>query len=92
MVFEWDEEKNIINKRKHHISFETATHVFSDPNCIELYDFVHSDEEDRYIAIGEVCHVLFVVFTERGEKIRLISARMATDRERRLYYGQDICD
>lgn len=92
MVFEWDEEKNIINKMKHHISFETATQVFSDPNCVELYDFIHSGEEDRYIAIGEVGHVLFVVFTERGERVRLISARLATERERRLYYGQDICD
>ena len=47
----------------------------------------HSDNvEDRYIAIGMVGDVLFVVFTERGEAIRLISARLATEKERRLYY------
>ena len=55
-----------------------------------MYDFEHSSmEEDRYIAIGKVGDLLFVVFTERGENIRLISARLATERERRLYYDQD---
>ena len=90
MVFEWDEEKNILNQRKHGISFETAAYVFTDENCIEMYDFEHSINEDRYIAIGRVGDVLFVVFTERKEKIRLISARLATEAERRLYYDQDI--
>ena len=47
-------------------------------------------EEDRYIAIGCVGDVLFVVFTERKENIRLISARVATETERRLYFDQDI--
>ena len=55
-----------------------------------MYDFEHSADEDRYIAIGIVGDVLFVVFTERKENIRLISARLATDAERRLYYDQDI--
>ena len=90
MKFEWDEEKNIINKKKHNISFETATHVFDDPECIEMYDFEHSTNEDRYIALGVVGDVLFVVYTERKEAIRLISARLATNAERRLYYDQDI--
>lgn len=90
MVFEWDEEKNILNQRKHGISFETAAYVFTDENYIEMYDFEHSINEDRYIAIGRVGDVLFVVFTERKEKIRLISARLATEAERRLYYDQDI--
>lgn len=89
MKFEWDEEKNSLNKQNHKISFETAAHVFSDPNCIEIYDFDHSIDEDRYIAIGLVGEVLFVVFTERKEKIRLISARLATKAERSLYYDQD---
>lgn len=74
MKFEWDEEKNIINKKKHNISFETAAHVFDDPECIEMYDFEHSTNEDRYIALGVVGGVLFVVYTERKEAIRLISA------------------
>lgn len=90
MKFEWDEEKNIINKKKHNISFETAAHVFDDPECIEMYDFEHSTNEDRYIALGVVGGVLFVVYTERKEAIRLISARLATNAERRLYYDQDI--
>ena len=55
-----------------------------------MYDFEHSSiEEDRYIAIGKVGDLLFVVFTERGENIRLISARLATESERRLYYDQN---
>lgn len=90
MVFEWDEEKNIINIQKHKISFETAAHVFDDPDYIEMYDFEHSIEEDRYIAIGMVGDILFVVFTERKDNLRLISARLATEAERRLYYDQDI--
>ena len=90
MKFEWDEVKNRINKRKHKISFETAAHVFYDPDYIEMYDFEHSIDEDRYIALGKVGDVLFVVFTERKETIRLISARLATIAERRIYYDQEI--
>lgn len=90
LSFEWDEEKDRINREKHGISFETASYVFQDEYYIEMYDFEHSIEEDRYIAIGRVGELLFVVFTERGEKIRLISARLATERERRLYYDQNI--
>lgn len=90
MKFEWDEHKNFINKEKHKISFETAAYVFDDPYYIEMYDFEHSVEEDRYIAIGKVGDVLFVVFTERKETIRLISARLATPAERSLYYDQNI--
>lgn len=90
MIFEWDEEKNLLNQKKHKISFETAAYVFEDENYIEMYDFEHSADEDRYIAIGRVGEVLFVVFTERRENIRLISARLATEAERRIYYDQDI--
>ena len=79
MKFEWDQEKNLINQKKHKISFETAAYAFQDENYIEMYDFEHSTEEDRYIAIGCVGEVLFVVFTERKENIRLISARLATE-------------
>ena len=90
MTFEWDQEKNLINKKKHGISFETAAYVFYDEQYIEMFDFEHSIDEDRYIAIGKVEDVLFVVFTERKENIRLISARLATEAERRLYDDQDI--
>ena len=90
MKFEWDEDKITINKEKHKISFETAAYVFDDPYYIEMFDFEHSVDEDRYIAIGKVGDVLFVVFTERKDTIRLISARLATNAERSLYYDQDI--
>lgn len=86
---EWDDKKNEINKRKHGISFESAGWVFSDEARLEFYDEMHSIDEDRYITIGKVEDVLFVVFTERDDAntVRLISARVATAKERRLYYG-----
>lgn len=86
MEFEWDEQKEKINIKKHHISFNIAKKVFNDINRIEIYDMQHSVEEDRYNTIGMVEDVLFVVYTERKEKIRLISARLATEKERSLYY------
>lgn len=89
MKIEWVEDKNFINKEKHKISFETAAYIFDDPYYIEMFDFEHSVDEDKYIAIGKVGDVLFVAFTERKDAIRLISARLATNSERRLYYDQD---
>ena len=86
--FEWDEEKAKQNYIKHKISFETATHVFDDENYIEMYDFEHNEFEDRYIVIGRVGEILFVVYTERGDKIRLISARLADREEEAIYYGR----
>lgn len=89
MKFDWDVEKEQINIEKHGISFLTATRVFFDENRIEIYDFIHSKDEDRYVTIGAVddgaFYVLFVVYTERREVIRLISARKAMKSERRLY-------
>lgn len=90
MKFEWDEETDQINREKHGISFEIASYVFLDEYYIEMYDFEHSVDEDCYIAIGMVGNLLFVVFTKRGENIRLISARLATEKERRLYYDQNL--
>ncbi|MBQ6479625.1 MAG: BrnT family toxin [Anaerolineaceae bacterium] len=88
MQFEWDEEKNRINKIKHDgISFEYAVRVFLDEKRIEWYDVNHSTlTEDRWNAIGMVHDVLFVVYTERGERTRIISARRATKEEEREYY------
>ena len=87
-LFEWDNEKNTINKQKHKIGFEEAVLVFDDPFHIELYDNVHSDREDRFLAIGTVVNVLIVlvVYTERNDKLRIISARPATNKEKELYY------
>ena len=90
MKFEWDEEKAASNLRKHGIRFETAIRVFGDERRIERYDYSHSLAEDRYITIGKVDKILFVVFAERGERMRIISARLATKREKEEYYGNGI--
>ncbi len=87
MHFEWDYQKEIVNIRKHGIDFQTAALVFRDPNRIEFYDEAHSEEEDRYNTIGMAHNVLFVVYTERREYTRIISARIATNYERGLYYA-----
>ena len=78
-----------INMEKHGIDFDTAVLVFNDLQRIEIYDIEHSIEEDRYNTIGMVNDVLFVVYTERKDNIRLISARLATKLERSIYYDQD---
>ena len=80
--------KNEINRQKHGIRFELALRVFYDENRLEEYDEIHSKVEDRYISIGYVNGVLVVVHTDRGEAIRIISARPASKRERLKYYEQ----
>ena len=87
-LVEWDENKNQINIRKHGISFATAALVFADEERIEYYDRLHSLEEDRNVVLGCVQGILYVVYTMRGEAARLISARMATPKEREIYYGE----
>ena len=87
-IVEWDDEKNQKNYRKHGIYFEDAARIFLDDNRIEEYDELHSDFEDRYKVIGRVDEIFFVIYTERGEKFRLISARYATKKEVEEYYGQ----
>ena len=89
LKFEWDEDKNQLNLQKHGIDFETAMFVFNDLQRIEIYDMEHSINEDRYNTIGMVNDVLFVVYTERKENIRIISARLATKTERSIYYDTD---
>lgn len=88
LKFEWDDEKAAINLKKHKIAFEDAIYVFQDDNRIEFFDAEHSDVEDRYVAIGMVGTVLFVVFTERKDVTRIISARKANSLERRYYYDK----
>ena len=90
-LFGWDDEKARLNWQKHKISFDTAAQVFDDENRIERYDDAHSVDEDRWITIGRVKEILFVVYTERinADNInvtRLISARRATLQERSDYY------
>ncbi len=89
MNFEWDDDKEQKNISKHGLDFRTALLVFGDENRIEMYDEAHSETEDRYITIGAIngtVTVLYVVYTERGESIRIISARCATRREMEVYY------
>ena len=88
LLFEWDEEKNELNKKKHGIRFELALRVFYDENRLEEYDEIHSEDEDRYLSIGYVNGVLVVVHTDRDEAIRIISARPADKKERVKYYEQ----
>ena len=89
-LIEWDENKNRINKVKHGVDFREAAKVFEDTFRLEEIDEAHSDEELRYITIGRVNDVLFVVYTERGDFTRLISARRATKRERVKYLCQSL--
>ena len=88
MEFAWDEGKNRINKRKHGVSFETASLVFDDPHHLTRQDR-EVDSEPRWQTIGIVhgIHVLLVAHTvnEHDEEIRIISARKATRSERSLY-------
>ena len=83
----WDKKKSALNFQKHGVRFETAALVFADDNLIERRDERHSQDEGRWQAIGMVEDVLFVVYTERGEAVRLITARAATPNERSEYYG-----
>lgn len=89
MHFVWDDQKNAINKRKHGLSFEVAIHIFNDANRLEIYDEEHSQFEERYNTIGFAEEVIFVVYTVRKNYVRIISARLATPQERRLYYEQN---
>jgi len=87
MLFEWDSEKAELNWQKHTVDFEEAVKVFDDPDRIERFDDEHSDEEDRWITIGMVSRILFVVYTERDSATRIISARKANAKERSDYYA-----
>ena len=88
-LVEWDENKNQQNIRKHGISFQTAALVFADEERIEYLDKLHSQDEIRYVVLGCVHGILYVVYTMRDEYARLISARMANAVERRIYYGEE---
>ena len=72
---------------KHQVSFDEAKTVFDDPLYIDFYDPDHSEEEDRYLIVGQSTQgrLLIVSYTERGNSVRLISAREVTRKERRVY-------
>jgi uncharacterized DUF497 family protein len=87
MEFEWDSKKAKSNLRKHKVSFEEAATVFNDILSFTFEDEAHSDVERRYATLGMSYRgrILVVAHTMRGEKVRIISAREATPRERRWY-------
>lgn len=87
MDFEWDDAKAELNQRKHGVSFAEAMTVFGDPLSLTGYDPDHSDDEDRYLTMGSSAEgrLLLVSHTDRGAKVRIISARPASRRERKDY-------
>jgi uncharacterized DUF497 family protein len=86
-TFEWDDRKARSNLRKHGVSFEEAATAFIDPNSLTITDPDHSVDEDRFVLLGisRSGKLLVVVHSERGDNIRLISARAATRSEIRTY-------
>ncbi|MCP9494836.1 MAG: BrnT family toxin [Pyrinomonadaceae bacterium MAG19_C2-C3] len=86
MEFEWDEDKNVENIKKHGVSFEEAELAFQDENAVELFDELNSDEEIRFQIIAlSPARLLFVAFTIREENIRIISARKADAKQVKIY-------
>jgi uncharacterized DUF497 family protein len=87
LLFEWDTEKAKKNIKVHDVSFDEASTVLKDNLSLTIYDPLHSEEEDRLILIGNSCknRLLVIVHMERGDKIRIITARKATKKEREQY-------
>jgi hypothetical protein len=87
LAFEWDERKAKQNLKKHGVSFEEVSTVFGDPLSRTIHDPLHSEEEDRFVTLGESQRrrLLVVAFTDRDDKIRIISARVASRAERKDY-------
>ena len=85
--FEWDQAKAEANLRKHDVSFGEAATAFGDPLSITIDDPVHSDAEDRFVILGLSSRgrLLVTVFTERGDRFRIISSRRATSTEKTQY-------
>ena len=95
MKFEWDDNKNEMNIKKHGVSFEEASEVFNDPLHVAILDERFNYFEERWITIGKISKYKVVVaanlyFDDGGEEIiRIISARQATSSERRQYEGSE---
>lgn len=87
LLFEWDPDKARTNQSKHGISFDEASTVFQDALSMTIPDPLHSLNEERFVLIGHSCRgrLLVVVHTCRGNRLRLISARQATNKERVEY-------
>jgi uncharacterized protein len=87
LEFEWDRDKAKRNIKKHGVSFEEAMTVFADPHSLTIHDPEHSVDEDRYVILGESNRrrLLVVIFTDREDRIRIITASVATRQERKNY-------
>lgn len=87
MEFEWDAEKAAENQRKHGVTFREAATVFGDPLAITFSDPDHSENEARFLTFGlSIRYRLLVVsHTDRGDRLRIISCRELTTRERKIY-------
>lgn len=87
MEFEWDPAKARANEQEHEVTFFEACEVFGDDHSSTTRDPDHSVDEDRYLIFGmsKGGKYLVVSYTERGDRIRLISARKLTPRERKAY-------
>jgi len=87
LIFEWDQDKAKQNIKSHEISFDEASSAFGDVLSLTIYDPLHSEKEDRFILIGNSFknRIIVIAHTERGDKIRIISARKATKSERIQY-------
>ena len=87
MKFVWDDVKAEKNIKNHSVSFEEATTVFTDPLSLTITDPLHSYGEERFIILGQSIknRMIVVVHTDLGDIIRIISARLATKKERKKY-------
>jgi uncharacterized protein len=87
LMFEWDPNKARLNVKRHGISFDEASTAFRDPLSHTISDPLHSENEKRFVLIGRSVkgRLLVIVHTEKGDRIRIISARLATSKERFRY-------
>lgn len=91
MDFEWDPGKAEVNLERHGVDFAEAITVFGDPLEVTISDPDHSEGERRFLSLGmsDAGRLLVVAYTERGTRIRIISARQTSARERRVYEAGD---
>ena len=91
LLFEWDHRKARVNITRHGVSFDEASTAFRDPLSKTIDDPLHSAAEQRYVLIGRSIkrRLLVVVHTERGARIRIINARLATNKERLTYEEEE---
>jgi uncharacterized DUF497 family protein len=87
LVFEWDSAKAEENRRKHGVTFDEAASAFADTLSMTILDPDHSETEERFVLVGLSARnrLVVVVHTERDDRVRIVSARLASSHERRDY-------